>query len=305
MAEERIFREKWLEAVDKKSSVLCAGLDPADYGMGRGEKGLPEESYKRDWTMSYIEAVAPHAAALKPNRKYWKMGRHEDIWGSLDQEILEAAVKRAKDLGMVVIEDDKYPDIGSTNDAGFYASQQLGVDAVTIAPYAGNMEEAVRQGHERGLGVITMCLMSNPEYAIEKNMLVPVDDTMPFANRDLVNVDGRGPYVPRYVYLAQQAQEHGIDGIVIGAPSYKNHIKDEEIRRVGGYVDDNMLVLLPGVGAQGGEAGMIWRHFGSRSVIVNVGRSLMFPNGNKSTPEEQAETARKYQEMLNELRTTA
>jgi len=76
------FREKWLAAVDKKNSVLCAGLDLADFEMGRGVEGLPSGVKKRDWTLAYIEAVAPHSAALKPNFQYWK-GEGDDFWISL------------------------------------------------------------------------------------------------------------------------------------------------------------------------------------------------------------------------------
>ncbi len=46
MPNTKSFREKWLEAVKEKNSVLCAGLDPAEFGMGRGEKGLPKNVIK-------------------------------------------------------------------------------------------------------------------------------------------------------------------------------------------------------------------------------------------------------------------
>ena len=102
-------------------------------------------------------------------------------------------------------------------------------------------------------------------------------------------------------------RKFGVDGIVIGAPSPKdhpkpNHIKDWEIAKVRSYVDDNMLVLLPGVGAQGGEAGKIWKYFDKNNVIVNVGRSLMLPNGMNSTPQDQKDTAKHYKDTLNNLR---
>ncbi|GAH49542.1 unnamed protein product, partial [marine sediment metagenome] len=66
------FRQKWLEAVEKKNSVLCAGLDPAEFNMGRRDKGLPEGVNKYGWAMRYIGAVAPFVAAIKPNLQYWK-----------------------------------------------------------------------------------------------------------------------------------------------------------------------------------------------------------------------------------------
>lgn len=105
--------------------------------------------------------------------------------------------------------------------------------------------------------------------------------------------------------LAHDVREFGVDGIVIGAPSTKNHITETEIETVSRYVGPEMLVLLPGVGAQGGEAGEIWKHFGSDRVIVNVGRSMMFPEGCRSTPDDQRNAAKHYRDMLNDLRAEA
>lgn len=293
------FLEKWLEAVEKKNSVLCAGLDPAEFKMGRGEKGLPDGVDKREWALSYVTSVAPYCAALKPNFQYWK-----NI-GNID--ILFDITRLAHLSGMVVIDDSKLADIGSTNDAGFYFGAER-ADAVTIAPYAGNMKEAAEQAEKRGVGAITMCLMSNPESEIEKNKWVDVsglikenpslkDDLAP----DIKLIDGI-PHVRQYISLACKANVYGLDGIVIGAPSDKNHITEDELSNIFGYSNDNTLVLLPGVGAQGGEADKIWKYFEADRVIVNVGRGLMFPNGSNSTAQDHIDTAEQYQEMLNELR---
>lgn len=296
------FREKWLEAVERKNSVLCAGLDPAEFDMGRGEKGLPEGAGKLTWSREYIYAVAPYCAALKPNYQYWK-----SVGGEAALRSLSVLAHRE---GMVVIDDSKLADIGSTNDAGVYSSAQR-ADAVTFSPFAGNLEEATKQAHARGLGLISMVLMSNPEYEREKNKLVNIPlqeiatskyDENDFVYLSISSKPARSPYVRQYVQLAHDARKFGTDAIVIGAPSEKNHIKEQEMERVREYSRDDMLVLSPGLGAQGGEAKAIWKYFGQRNVIVNVGRALMLPRGSKSTPEQQAETARQYRDMLNDLR---
>jgi len=280
------FREKWIAAVENKNSVLCAGLDPAAFEMGRGAKGLPDGADKLQWSLDYLNQVAPYCAAVKPNVQYWKHAG--------DMSALETIGKAARDLGLLVIDDSKLADIGSTNEAGIWHARER-ADALTIAPYAGNMAEAATQAQTWGIGAITMCLMSNPEYETEKNQLAPVDPT-PFDTADLL-FSGDTCYTRRFLKLAHDAQAAGIDGIVIGAPSEKNHITDQEIERVRRYAGDEMLVLLPGVDAQGGEAGAIWKHFGPKNVIVNVGRSLMFPEDKTS-----AEAAQAYKEKLNELR---
>jgi len=291
------FREKWLAAVERSNSVLCAGLDPAEFEMGRGGKGLPEGVNKRDWALGYVEAVAPFCAAVKPNFQYWK--------DSGDVETLRTIYDFARGSGLVVIDDSKLADIGSTNDAGiFYATHRA--DAVTFSPFAGNLEEAAKQAHARGIGLISMVLMSNPEFDREKNKLVKITDPG-WRNQDVQEMMAtafspakRKLFVPQYLQLARDAQDFGVDGVVIGAPSAKNHIRKEEIAAVRHYYDG--LVLLPGVGAQGGEAGAIWKYFGRDDVIVNVARDLMLPKGSNSSNEEQAETAKRYQMRLNRLR---
>jgi len=291
------FIEKWFGAVNEKNSVLCAGLDPAEFEMRRGEKGLPKGVDKKEWSLKYVETVAPYCAGIKPNIQYWKK---KD-----DMNSLKEITKLAHSLGMIVIEDSKLADIGSTNDAGLFHVQEKKIDAVTYSPFAGNMVEAADQAKKWGVGIISMCLMSNPEYEKEKNKLIDVSEYMndnTYSHIDITTINDV-PYVKQYIYLAKNANIYGLDGIVVGAPSAKNHISEKEIEDVKRYSHSLTLVLLPGVGAQGGEANIIWKYFNRNNVIVNVGRAMMFPNGSNSTSEEQAAIAKQYRDMLNDLRT--
>jgi len=290
------FRERWLEAVDEKNSVLCAGLDPAEFSMGRGAKGLPPGTNKRDWALRYVAAVAPYCAAVKPNFQFWKGA--EDVATLMEVSLL------ADHLGLVVIDDSKLADIGDTNEAGIYFTARRGGHAVTIAPYAGNMDEAQTQAQDAGIGAITMCLMSNPQYEREKNKLVAVGDNDSYNPGDIVWVDDQH-FVRQFMVNANEARLHGLAGIVIGAPSKKNHLTTGELAKAKDYAGDEMLVLLPGVGAQGGEAEAIWKYFGANDVIVNVGRGLMFPDKDNSLNAAWAAKAEEYKNILNEKRNAA
>src|SRR3989338_1042627 len=128
------FREKWLAAVEQKNSVLCAGLDPAEYDLGREEEGLPDLVDKREWSFRYLEDVAPYAAALKINVNYWK-----------DRDDMRTAEELAD------------------NEAAIFYAKKKGFDAITIATFAGNLEAAAEQARRWDIGLISMCLMSNPE----------------------------------------------------------------------------------------------------------------------------------------------
>ncbi|MBU3912712.1 MAG: orotidine 5'-phosphate decarboxylase [Nanoarchaeota archaeon] len=288
-------KESWLSAVDKKNSIVCAGMDPAEYLMGRTEKGegLPAGKEKRHWALDYLEAIAPFCAAVKPNLRYWGGGR--------DLMVVEEIVNVAKGLGLVVIQDSKEADIGSTNDSGIFYAALRGCDAVTLAAFAGNMEEASKQAKDRRIDLISMCLMSNPEYERVKNMWVRVsNEAQPYDANHIMMADGL-PHVRHYIQLAHDAAKFGLGGIVIGAPSSKNHLKDEEVANAAHYFKDG-LVLVPGIGAQGGEVPILAKHFAANRLICNIGRGLMFPNGANSTPQQQTAAAKQYQEMLNQLR---
>lgn len=312
------FVEQWLAAVDRKNSVLCAGLDPAEYGMGRGSAGLPEGVAKRDWALRYVKSVLPHVAAVKPNNNYWK--------GPGDRETLIEVAQLVEDGGAVYIDDSKLADIDDTNESGFYHSRQGGFHAVTVAPFAGNTKQAAEQAAKWGMGAIVMCLMSNPGYEAEKEKfyslesLRKLDASLKFDPKDLVVME-KSPlaikteaFVPQYIVLANQAEAYDMTGVVIGAPSKKNHITSEEIEAARRYLTNKRLVLLPGVGAQGGEAGIIWKYFGPQNVIVNVGRGIMFP---KEADFEKVEVSERpkslghgdvteyYQRTLNNLRKAA
>ncbi len=265
--DERIgFAQKWRTAVDRKNSILCVGLDPAEYGQ-RGGNTLPVGSDKLKWCLGFVEQVAPFAAAIKPNRNYIK---------DFSRGQTAALVGKIHSLGMLAIDDSKLVDIGETNESGFYHAQVEGFDAVTYAPFAGNTREAAEQAHAKGLGLIALVLMSNPEFETMKTAKI------------------RG--MPGYEYFALQAAEYRVDAMVIGAPSPDNHIKDGEVRRVREIAGER-LVLMPGVGAQGGDAKHIIGVFGD-NVIANVGRAIMYAH-------DPAREAKNYRDMLNGIRAAA
>ncbi|MBI4148123.1 orotidine 5'-phosphate decarboxylase [Candidatus Woesearchaeota archaeon] len=148
--EQVSFAQKWKQTVELKNSILCAGLDPAEYGQR--ENSIPHGIDKHLWCMRFVLDVSPHCAAVKINRNYIK---------DFSREETKTLVQRTHNLGMLAIDDSKLVDIGETNDAGFYHAQEEGFDAVTYAPFPGNTQEAVKQAHAKGLGLIGLVLMSN------------------------------------------------------------------------------------------------------------------------------------------------
>ena len=257
------FKDKWLQAVDKKNSLLCVGIDPAEPSQ-RSKSCLPEGISKLDFCLKIIEDVAPYSAAIKPNRQYLR-----DFSRSQFQTLNEAIHHH----GMVSIDDSKIADIGDTNDSAFYHSKEEGYDAITYAPFPGNIKQAIQHAQNRDLGIITLVLMSNPEYLNIKNSQIS---------------GTRG-----FEWVASQVKSVAGDGVVIGAPSETNHLNAEEIQRTHEILGET-LVLVPGIGAQGGSLGPIVNLFKSLT-IANVGRAIMYA-------PDPAEAAKSYHKMIQDLR---
>ena len=257
------FNEKWLEAVRIKNSLLCVNIDPAEWGQ-RENGTIGQNIDKVAWTIELIESVAPYAAAIKPNRQYFKDVSRQDM-----KKINDVIHKHQ----MLSIDDSKIADIGDTNDAALYHAVEEGFDAVTYAPFPGNIEATCKMAQKRGIGLIPLVLMSNPEYKLMKQ----------------AQING----IPAYKYIAQEVKQHGADGIVIGAPSEKNHITLDEIACVREIVG-HKTVLVPGIGAQGGDLKPIIDAFGDYT-ITSVGRAIAYAD----KPQEKAQ---EYHELIQAAR---
>ncbi|VVB81573.1 Orotidine 5'-phosphate decarboxylase [uncultured archaeon] len=288
--------QKWKEIVARKNSILCAGLDPSEYWQAT-ENTMPEGADKFEWSMDFIDKVAPYSSAVKINRNFIK---------GLTREQVSALTQRIWDRDMLPLDDPKVADIGNTNDSGLYAAQKEGFAGVTYSPFPGNFEEAAMMAHNRGLGIIGMDIMSNPQHKTEKMKLAEVtENPAGYHLEDIVELhelhevegvkkDIVHKFVPQYIQLARAAADYKWDGVVIGAPSPGNHVSLREVARIRAYVGNDVLVLMPGVGAQGGDAESIIKMFGD-NVIVNVGRAVLYA-------KDPAKAAMQYRDMLNGIR---
>lgn len=241
---QKNFRERWAEATSLKNSLLCVGIDAAEPGQ-RSSRSIPENVSKLDWTLAIIDQIAPYAAAVKINRNYYK---------DLSRADMQMLTTRVRKHGMLSIDDTKLADIGDTNAAAIFHAAEEGYDALTYAPFPGNALQAAEQAREQNIGLIMLVLMSNPEFKLMKD----------------ARIDGK----PFYQYLAEQAAKGDVDGVVIGAPSASNHIQTVELDAIARELT-SATILVPGIGAQGGEIAPILKRFGKRT-IVNVGRAVIY-----------------------------
>lgn len=244
------FRQEWARTVASKKSLLCVGIDASEAGQ-RASHSIPEGQSKQNWTLDLIDAVAPFASAVKINRNYYK---------DLSRTEMATLTERIRSHGMLSIDDTKLSDIGDTNAAAIYHAKAEGYDSLTYAPFPGNTLATAQEAKRQKLALIMLVLMSNPEYQRMKSL----------------SVDGQ----PFYQFLADEAVKADVEGVVIGAPSPGNHITSSELD----WLSQRLLtqtILVPGIGAQGGDIAPILRRFGQRT-IVNVGRSIIYAQDPKA-----------------------
>ena len=190
------------------------------------------------------EAAAPYACAFKPNAAFF------EAHGAAGVRALEELV-RALPPGVPCLLDAKRGDIGDTNAAYARAARALGVGALTVSPYLG--VGALAPFTDAGLGVFVLARTSNRE-----------------AERVQEACSWTGEALYERVASDVAALGEARAGLVVGAT------RPDAVRRVRARASRAWL-LLPGVGAQGGDleaAVSAARRADGSGFLVNVSRGL-------------------------------
>ncbi len=259
------FMQKLQAAERLNDSLLCVGLDPDPTRFPAPWKGDAGRIY--DFCAAIVDATKDLVSAFKPQIAYFAAHRAED---QLEQ--LMAHMKRNAPHVPVIL-DAKRGDIGATAEQyAREAFERYQADAVTLSPFMGrdSVEPYLRYPDK---GAFLLCRTSNPGG----------DD---WQMQRLADVPGQ----PRlFEHLAAIAQgdwnTNGQLGLVVGATYPK------EIERVRALAP-TLPLLIPGVGAQGGDAAATvaagWRR-DAGTVIVNSSRAVLYA----SAGEDFAAAARR------------
>ena len=221
------FTEQLRQAERANGSLLCVGLDPEPAKLPAALRGDVSKMF--DFCAAIVDATADLVIAFKPQIAYFAAQGAEAQLERLMEHMRRTAP------GVPIILDAKRGDIGST--AEQYAKEafeRYGADCVTLSPFMG-LDSVQPYLNYHGKGAFLLCRTSNPGG----------DDLQP---QRLADVDGQ----PRlYEHIARLAQGpwnlNGQLGLVVGA-TYPAEI--ERVRAVAPTVP----LLIPGVGAQGGDA---------------------------------------------------
>jgi orotidine-5'-phosphate decarboxylase len=239
------FIDKLNTAVKQNRSLVCVGLDTSPELIPAGMSVL-------DFNKAIIDATADLVCAYKPNIAFY------EAQGTKGLDTLYKTLKHMpKDIPVII--DAKRGDIGNTSAA--YAKalfDDLGADAVTVSPYLGfdSLEPFIKY---KDKGVIILCRTSNKGAADFQSLLCEYE----------------GKLRPLYEIVALKAGKwntnHNI-GLVIGA-TYPEELKNIRIAH------PDLPILIPGVGAQGGDLELAVRYgidAQNRGIMINSSRGIIY-----------------------------
>jgi len=277
----RPFTEQLATAQRRADSLLCVGLDPEPERFPGAWRGDASRIF--DFCAAIVDATHDLVCAFKPQIAYFAAHRAEDQLERLVAHIRQVAP------AVPVILDAKRGDIGST--AAQYACEafvRYGADAVTLSPFMGFDSIEPYLAHT-GRGLILLCRTSNPGGSDLQAQRLQ---------------DGSLLYEHIARLAAGPWNANGQLGLVVGAtfPS--------EIARVR-ELAPTLPLLIPGVGAQGGDAEATvragWR--GSRGaqglhssgpIVVNSSRAVLYAEGGAGFAAAARQVALATRQQLNQ-----
>ena len=240
------------EAWRSRDSLLCVGLDPDPTRFPQHLTNRPDAIF--EFCCAIVDATADLVCCFKPQIAYFAARRAEDQLERLIAWIHE------HHPGVPVILDAKRGDIGSTAELyAVEAFERYDADAVTVNPYLGRDSVEPFLAY-RDRGVILLCRTSNPGGS----------------DLQFLDVAGGGGEEKLYERVARlvsgEWNAQGQCALVVGATF------PEEMRRVRQIVGD-MPLLVPGIGAQGGDieatvkAG---RSSAGTGLIISSSRAILY-----------------------------
>ena len=262
----QVLRHRWSEA----NSLVCVGLDPEPARFPARFAGDPDAAFA--FCRDIADATAEYVCCFKPQIAHFAALGAEDAL-----ERLIAHIRRVAPL-LPIILDAKRGDIGAT--AAQYAREayeRYDADAVTLSPYMG-FDSVEPYLAYRDKGTFLLCRTSNAGGDDLQNLTLAASDALPAEK-----------LYERVARLANSSWNgNGQMGLVVGA-TYP-----QEIARVRALAP-NLPLLIPGVGAQGGDAESTvkaaWA--GAGSCVINSSRAILYASAASDLGADFAAAARR------------
>jgi orotidine-5'-phosphate decarboxylase len=270
-----ISRQQLIDQVKQKKSFLCVGLDTDIEKIPTFLKEYSDPIL--EFNKRIIDATRDLCISYKPNAAFYESRGVKGL-----QSLIDTWKYLPKDCLNII--DAKRGDIGNTSEMyakAFFdeASSGMSFDAITISPYMGN-DTVLSYLKYPGKWVILLALTSSA------------------GSKDFQYLTTEQGYL--YETVIQKANTWaGADRLmfVVGAT------KSTEFTNIRKFAPDNFL-LVPGVGAQGGNLADVCRYGMTKDcgLIVNASRSIIYASNGKDFAEAaRAEALNMQQRMQVEL----
>ncbi|OOG66169.1 orotidine-5'-phosphate decarboxylase [Rhodanobacter sp. B04] len=268
------FMQALQQAWTRNNSLVCVGLDPEPSKFPAHLRGNPDAVF--EFCRAIVDATADLVCTYKPQIAHFAALRGEDALERLIAHIHQ------KHPDVPVILDAKRGDIGST--AQHYVSEAFDrykADAVTLNPYLGR--DSVQPFLDRAdKGVILLCHTSNPGAA------------------DLQDLDVGGKPLYQHVaqIIARDWNTNGNCALVTGATW------PEQLREVRALVGD-MPLLVPGIGAQGGDVEAVVRNgrrADGRGLLISSSRAILYAGNGEDYAQAARIATQELRDKINRYR---
>ena len=264
-------RQQLYQQIQAKQSYLCVGLDADLSRIPNHLRKVADPVF--EFNREIIEATKDLCVAYKPNLAFY------EAQGAAGWRSLERTLEYIPDEHFVIA-DAKRGDIGNTS--RLYARaffERLDVDAVTVAPYMGEDSVTPFLGFS-GKWVILLALTSNR------------------GSRDF-QLTEQEDGAPLYEKVMRRAMAWGGPDELMFVVGATHPEKFEEMRRIA----PEHFLLVPGIGAQGGDLAAVSRYGRNRELglLVNSSRGILYAGDGKDFAEAARRAAQVLQQQMAEV----
>jgi orotidine-5'-phosphate decarboxylase len=236
-----MFYKKYLKIKEKNNSHVCVGLDSDYEKINNEEKDLYKKIY--EFNKDIVEKTNKHVCCYKINSAFYEKA------GTDGMKAMEDTVKYIKEnTDIPIILDVKRSDILNTAKAyAEYFVDNLQADSVTLNPLMGR--DSITPYLEKKVHVFILVLTSNPsasDFIMKNDLYIDLTNFSQVLNKEFENQVG----------------------IVVGA----TNDKFKEINKI----NENMIYLIPGIGAQGGDLKKVLDQVKDKEFVINSSRGVIF-----------------------------
>ncbi len=271
------FAEKLDGAIERNNSLLCVGLDPDLGKLPEHIKNIVNPLF--EFNKAIIDATVDLVCAYKPNSAFYEASGVEGIL----QLKMTCDYLRKNHPTIPLILDAKRGDIGNTNQGyADFVFDYLGADAITLQPYMGG--EALEPFLTyKDKGIIVLCRTSN----------------LGAGELQDLEVSGKKLYKIVAENVSKNWNKNSNCMLVVGA-TYPSEIA--EVRQI---IGQYMTILVPGIGAQGGELEATLRaglNLEKTGLMISASRSIIYASNGKDFVSAARTETQKLRDEINIIR---